>query len=76
MFALNVVGAGCYVLRGPPQITGLDHNPTYSTKIISEKYLIPGRHKFGCDREKIEGTLPGERCASLAVFWLPQEGFS
>jgi hypothetical protein len=76
MFALNAVGAGCYVLQGPPQITGLDHNPAHNTKSISKKYFIPGRHKFGCDRAIIEGNLLGERCASLAVFWLPQEGFS
>ena len=75
MFVLNAFGAGSYVLHGPPQITGLDHNPTHNTKSISEKYFIPGRHKFGCDRAIIESTLLGERCASLAVFWLPQEGF-
>jgi hypothetical protein len=38
MFSLNAVGAGCYVLHGPPQITGLDHNPMYNTKMMNEKY--------------------------------------
>jgi len=75
MFALDAVGPGCYVLHEPPQITALGHNPMYNTKMISEKYFIPGRHKFGCDRTTIEGTLLGERCDSLAVLWLPQEGF-
>jgi hypothetical protein len=76
MLALAAVDALCYVLHGPPQITALDHNPTHNTKMISEKYFIPGRHKFGCDRSVSEGTLLGERCTSLVVFWLPREGFS
>jgi hypothetical protein len=50
MYALNAVGAGCYVLHGPPHIITLDHNPMHNTKMISEKYFIPGRHEFGCDR--------------------------
>jgi hypothetical protein len=37
MFSLNAVGAGCYVLHGPPQIKGLDHNPMHNTKMIREK---------------------------------------
>jgi len=76
MFSLNVVGAGCYVQHGPPQITGLDHNPMHNTKMVSEKYFFPGRHKFRCDRAIIEGTLSGKRCVSLPVFWLPYEEFS
>lgn len=68
MFALNAVGAGCNVVHGPPEITALDHNPMHNTKMISEKYFIPGRQKFGCFRAIIEGTLPGERCTSLAAF--------
>jgi len=75
MLALNAVGADCYVLYEPPQITALDHNPMNNNKMISKKYFIPGRHKFGWDREIIDGTLFREPCASLAVLWLPQEGF-
>jgi hypothetical protein len=40
MFSLNAVGAGFYVQHGPPQITGLDHNPMHNTKMVSEKYFF------------------------------------